>query len=388
MTPTTTLSVLSLVAATGAPAPQATSIPSVVVRVENAQPELGTFLTPPWIAIHDGTFDSYDGGMPANVPLGGNEIEALAEDGNNGPISATFASLLPNAPQVTALTGPVGPLAPGSFATVTLNVDPTVDRYFSYASMVIPSNDAFIANGNPVAHELFDGSGNFVGQGFVVSGDETNDAGTEVNDEVSQNVAFLGQAGPNIGVTENGLVLTPSPGFASAGSLAFPDGVLNHPAFSNGDFNDEDDRLFAVSFRYVDLGGPVRFLSNLTNAQEVQADVVSTGATGTGLLFANNGTGVNLNVFQTGLSGPITAAHLHLGQRGTNGDVIVDLGAGIVANGAAVRFQIDASSLTGPLDGADFVEFLNELAAGNVYINLHTDLFPEGELRGQVALAN
>ena len=39
----------------------ADSIPSVVVDLENGQPSRGIFLTPIWIGIHDGTFDSYDG---------------------------------------------------------------------------------------------------------------------------------------------------------------------------------------------------------------------------------------------------------------------------------------------------------------------------------------
>ena len=180
----------------------AQSNPSVVVTVENAQPSRGVFLTPPWLGIHDGTFDTYDGGALASIPLGGNEIESLAEDGNNGPITATFDARLPNAPQVQGLPGPAGPLAPGDSASITFNVDPSSDRYFSYASMIIPSNDFFIANGNPFAHQLFDDDGKFVGQNFVVSGDETNDAGTEANDEIASNVAFLAQGGPNIGTTE------------------------------------------------------------------------------------------------------------------------------------------------------------------------------------------
>lgn len=197
------------------------SIPSVVVTVENAQASRGTFLTPPWVGIHDGTFDSYDGGEPANLPLGGDEIERIAEDGNNGPISDTFSARTGGAPQAS-LAGPAGPLAPGDRASMTFNVDPTIDRYFSYASMVIPSNDAFLANGNPLAHQLFDANGNFVGEGFVVSGDESNDAGTEINDELAGNVAFLNQAAANTGDTENGVVVTPHPVLRAPASLPIP----------------------------------------------------------------------------------------------------------------------------------------------------------------------
>ena len=361
----------------------ADSIPSVVVTLENAQPSRGVFLTPPWIGIHDGTFDSYDGGQPASTPLGGVEIERLAEDGENSPIVLTFENLTGAAPQAT-LAGPGGPLAPGDQASITLNVDPSFDQYFSYASMIIPSNDAFIANGDPLAHMLFDASGNFVGENFVVSGDETNDAGTEVNDELAGNVAFLNQTAPDTGVTEGSVVVLPHPGFAAPGSLAYPDGVLNHPVFGNGDFNDVDDRLLAVSFRFVDLGGKVRFSGDLSPDQEVQAELVDSEGTGSTRLTARDAQRLDVRVRFTGLTGPLAAAHLHLAQAGTNGLIVLDLGTGIARN--RVRFTATAGDLVGPLAGSELLALLNEIAAGNVYVNLHTADFPAGELRGQLAL--
>ena len=367
---------------------QGTSIPSVIVTVENAQVGRGTFLTPPWIGIHDGTFDSYDGGQPASVPLGGNEIEALAEDGNNGPITMTFEALQPGAPQRQGVPGPTGPLGPGDSASVTLRVDPLTHRYFSYASMIIPSNDAFIANGNPLAHQLFDANGNFTGQSFVVSGDETNDAGTEVNDEIPMNTAFLAQPGPNIGVTENGVVVTPSPGFAAPGTLSYPNGILNYPVFANGDFNDADDRLFSVRFRYVDLGDTLFFAGNLTSEQEVQPEAVVDGSMGIAAAQSRNGSMMRIFARGNNLTGPIVAAHLHLGAEGQNGPVVVDLSSSIVGNGMVVVDRISGANLGGPLAGADFSDFLAEVAAGNVYVNLHTAQFPDGEVRGQLQLAD
>ena len=364
-----TTSLLAAAAALPASA-LAEPIPSVVVTLENAQPSRGTFLTPIWIGIHDGTFDSYDGGSPASVPLGGNEIEALAEDGNNGPITETFDALTGGAPQVSGVTGPGGPLAPGDRASVTLNVDPAIDRYFSYASMIIPSNDFFIANGNPLAHELFDSNGAFVGEDFIVSGDETNDAGTEVNNEIASDVAFLNQAAPNTGPDEGAPVVTPAPGFAAPGALAYPNGVLNHPVFANGDFNDADDRLLKVSFRFVDLGGNnVRFVADLSPDQEVQPDPVDSAGTGRARVNARRGEEVQIQISFNGLSGPLTMAHLHLGQAGTNGPVVVDMGSGI--RNRTVSFTATAGDLGGPLAGQDLVALLNALASGNIYVNLH-----------------
>ena len=375
-----------LFASLAAPASAAAqSIPSVVVTVENAQPSRGIFLTPPWLAIHDGTFDTYNGGAVASVPLGGNEIEALAEDGNNGPLATTFENQQPGAPQVTGLPGPFGPLAPGDSAGVTFNVDPYTNRYFSYASMIIPSNDFFIANGNPLAHRLFNDRGRFIGQDFIVSGEDSNDAGTEANDEHAPNVAFLNQSAPNTGVAQNLPVSSPAPGFAERGATAFPDGVLNHPVFANADFNDADDRLFKVSFRYVDLGGDVTLRSRLSADEVISPDAVNSRGRARADLTARNGRRVRIDVNVTRpLSGPVTAAYLHLGREGANGPAVVDLGRGVRRNG--VRLSVTEGDLIGELGGEEFVSFLNELAAGNIYINLHTAEYPNGEIRGQVTL--
>ncbi|MEM1190572.1 MAG: spondin domain-containing protein [Pseudomonadota bacterium] len=362
----------------------ADSVPAVVVTVENAQPSRGVFLTPPWLGIHDGSFDSYDGGAPASVPLGGDEIERLAEDGDNSAITATFEALLPDAPQVAGLPGPGGPLAPGDRASTVFRVNPLVDRYFSYASMIIPSNDFFIANGNPLAHQLFDDNGEFVGTDFIVGGSETNDAGTEVNDEIASNVAFLAQAAPDVGVTENLPVIAPAPGFAAPGTLTFPNGVLNHPVFANGDFNDADDPIFRVSFRFLDLAGRLNFDSVLSTDQEVTAMAVESEGTGDAQGIARGGEMLRVVVRTQNLTGPVTMAHLHLGQAGVNGPVVVDLGPGIQRSNNRVNLQITEADLVGVLAGRDLETLLGEMAAGNVYVNIHTEANPAGEIRGQL----
>ncbi|MEM7678882.1 MAG: spondin domain-containing protein, partial [Myxococcota bacterium] len=110
-------------------------------------------------------------------------------------------------------------------------------RYFSYASMILPSNDFCISNGNPQRHLIFDENGRFVGQDFFVAGAEVLDAGTEVNDEVPANTAFFGQATPDTGVDENGTIGTlggdrPAIGFRAKGS----GGVLDDARFRMADF--------------------------------------------------------------------------------------------------------------------------------------------------------
>jgi len=57
----------------------------VTVTIENLAPTNGTFQTPHWVGFHDGLFDIYNSGAPANsLPEpGGVALERLAEDGNN-----------------------------------------------------------------------------------------------------------------------------------------------------------------------------------------------------------------------------------------------------------------------------------------------------------------
>ncbi|MBT9314294.1 spondin domain-containing protein [Leptothoe spongobia] len=181
----------------------AASAATLRVTVDNLAPTNGGFLTPVWVGFHDGTFDLYD----RDVSLDGFPgMEALVEDGDTAPLTASFANLAPTGVDTTLVSDGPPPLEPGESVSFELDVDSS-NQYFSYASMIIPSNDAFIANGNPLAHEIFDDAGNFLGADFLVLGNEVLDGGTEVNDELPANTAFLGQAAPNTGVDENGTVV-------------------------------------------------------------------------------------------------------------------------------------------------------------------------------------
>ncbi|MHC4910225.1 MAG: spondin domain-containing protein, partial [Planctomycetota bacterium] len=74
-------------AAIAALAPSA--VAEITVTIENTNPEGGFFLTPVWIGIHDGTFDTNDAGVPAAMFPGLTEI---AEGGNTAPLSGALCS--------------------------------------------------------------------------------------------------------------------------------------------------------------------------------------------------------------------------------------------------------------------------------------------------------
>jgi hypothetical protein len=201
----------------------------VTVVIENLAPDGGTHLTPFWVGFHDGSFDLYDHGAPASM-----ELERLAEDGNTGPLSDLFDASGAGSAQATIVSDSgIPPLAPGETATMTFTLnrwDPK-SRYFSYGAMVLPSNDAFIANARSRAIRIFSRGGWFRGANFVVRGAWVNDAGTELNDEDPMNTAFFGQATPDTGLDE-GVVVHDHVGFKLPGN----GGILDDPMFENADF--------------------------------------------------------------------------------------------------------------------------------------------------------
>ena len=189
-------------------APSVATAATVDVTVENVNGDGGFFFTPFWGAFHNGGFDSYDGGAPASDFPG---ITEIAEGGDTGPISAAFAGSAAGLAggqdfTLTAVSAPgdAPVFSPGESATQSYNVaDPATNRWFSYASMVIPSNDLFVANGSPTAHTLFNADGSFAGPlEILIFGSEVNDNSTELND-ADGGAAFSALGGSDTAETGN-----------------------------------------------------------------------------------------------------------------------------------------------------------------------------------------
>ncbi len=369
----------------------------VIVTIENLAPTNGTFQTPHWVGFHDGIFDTYNGRTPAStLPIPGSvAIERLAEDGNTGPLSNDFASLVSEGVQGT-IPGPNGPLAPGEITqqSFILDSDNPNQRFFSYASMVIPSNDFWYSNGNPQTHPIFDDNGNFIAEDFIVSQDDILDAGTEVNDEIPANTAFFGQQTPNTGVDENGIILD----FGDpTGLVAFrqpEDGgnILATPRFSMADFAIDGYPLVKISFSAAPaITDKLVFKTFLNGKQEVPA--VNTRAIGAAKYkLVNEGERLLFDHFFRRLRN-VTMAHLHLGAEGENGPVIAsllpaDFDPDNRRDARRARFRINgelaSGDLVGPLTGQPLDALIAEINAGNVYINIHTEQNPAGEIRGQL----
>lgn len=100
-----------------------------------------------------------------------------------------------------------------------------------------------------------------------------------------------------------------------------------------------------------------------------------------------------------GLEGAVLQAHLHVARARVNGGVSVflctNLGNGPAgtqpcpASPGGVSGTITAADVIGPatqgISAGDFAELVDAIEAGAVYVNVHSDLHPGGEIRGQVA---
>lgn len=139
-------------------------------------------------------------------------------------------------------------------------------------------------------------------------------------------------------------------------------------------------------------GDGLRFEAELAAAQEV-ALVDSAGTGRATVRFDAAFTQVFVDLRVANLTGAFTRAHFHCHRPGANGPVAF----GLVEPGPLV---FDGRRVRGTLTNADFngadcvpqvARPVNNIAAlafamrdGLVYLNVHTDVYPGGEIRGQL----
>lgn len=359
----------------------------IAISVENLAPSMGTFQTPFWVGLHNGAFDLYDSGAPISP-----ELERLAEDGTIPPIAALFLGSGAGTVEGT-MPGPNGPIAPGDRAFRMFLVDPLSpgSQYFSYASMMLPSNDAFIANGNPTAHALYNAQGEFVFEDFIDA--NVLDAGSEVNDEIPANTAFFGQMAPDTGVVEGGVV-APHPGFLPPGSA----GILDNFMYRNAQFTLPGYSPAMIRIRRATAVTDDRDFVAAASGDNVVPAVASPAAARVGALLREDGTLLRL-VFQSRNLQNVVSAELRLGSEGSNGPVVATVIGPFAPGGGdfggdVLTMDVRGSMLAGPLTDYPLDTLSAELEAGNIYVVVNTDDgdaatagapgdLPEGEIRGQ-----
>ena len=85
----------------------------------------------------------------------------------------------------------------------------------------------------------------------------------------------------------------------------------------------------------------------------------------------------------------VTAAHIHSGQVGENGPIVVtlfkeDTPTTAMTTGVLSEGNITATNLEGPMAGQLLSNLTSAMQNEQTYVNVHTQQNPNGEIRGQI----
>ncbi len=145
--------------------------------------------------------------------------------------------------------------------------------------------------------------------------------------------------------------------------------VAHTTAHPDGEIRGQAVR-FAHEGYTVDLSGSAQVPFNASSAY------------GSGIVSINrDGDQVYYDWLAGDLSGVATSAHFHNNVAGQNGPVIYDMSSVMQTSGtSATASGFWKSTDTPPFLPANLLQFDSK----NIYLNIHTDAFPGGEIRGQV----
>ena len=146
------------------------------------------------------------------------------------------------------------------------------------------------------------------------------------------------------------------------------------------------------------------FETDMTGFEEVPS-VSTTGGGQVDAAVNRAGTELRYTLHYRNLEGAVQQSHIHFGQEGVNGGIVVFLCTNL-ANGPVGRtvppcppppatvegvLTADDVSTAAASSGArtqgiaerEFAEFIRAMRAGVTYANVHSDRWPAGEIRGQ-----
>lgn len=126
------------------------------------------------------------------------------------------------------------------------------------------------------------------------------------------------------------------------------------------------------------------FKAKLKGENEVPP--VATSATASGKFRVKNDT-ISSNINITGITN-VTAAHIHSGIKGQNGEAVVDLlksGRQMHSDGGVIiTGKIADSDFQGSMAGKTLQDLRTAMKYKTVYVDVHTQTHPDGEIRGQI----
>jgi len=142
----------------------------------------------------------------------------------------------------------------------------------------------------------------------------------------------------------------------------------------------------------------------LTGYQEVPS-VSTTGTGDFNARISNDGSSIEWELSYANLEGAVQQAHIHFGQKGVNGGISVflctNLGNGpagtqpcpappatisgtIVAADVSPNIPATALARTQGINTGEIDELIKAIRAGATYVNVHSTLWPGGEIRSQI----
>jgi hypothetical protein len=154
--------------------------------------------------------------------------------------------------------------------------------------------------------------------------------------------------------------------------------------------------LATIDFSNTAFAGTQIYSAQLSGDQEVPP-VQTTNASGTAdfriplSAISTPQAAIDYTVNATNIQN-VTAAHIHMGQMGENGDIVVTLckaetcsaGGGGEGGTLSLTGTFNATNLEGPMAGKQIEDLANEMTNGGTYANVHTQQNPNGEIRGQI----
>jgi hypothetical protein len=127
-----------------------------------------------------------------------------------------------------------------------------------------------------------------------------------------------------------------------------------------------------------------KFTATLSGSQEVPPNT----STAKGWAwFKPMGETVGYKVNASGIE-KVTMAHIHNAKSGENGDPVAMLQIAKPGGPTLAEGNITASDLMGSLAGKSISDLVAKMQSGETYVNVHTDANPNGEIRGQIEMAN
>lgn len=247
------LSVLAIVGAAGLASAQPVQLR---VTVRNLAPSNSAAFAPLRVGFGNGTFDAFNNNQTAFLfgqpTVATAPITTIAEGGSGSTWLPTFASVEPAA-TIGSIMNPTGtPLLPGQSAAQIFMVDPSINRFFTFAAMVVPSNDQFIGNDNPTRFMLFNAAGQLNIDSISQFGRDVWDSGTEATDPA--NAAFL-VGGVNANRIDEGGVVR-----FSVDNLTAFNGLTTAAGYTFDRQFGANDEIYRISFEVVPAPGAAAVL--------------------------------------------------------------------------------------------------------------------------------